>query len=76
MTRNEARCSRPFEVNEGKTVIMIAHRLSSIRNVERDIGRRDRKVTERGSHDELMKKDSKYKNLSESMSVSNEWRLS
>ena len=61
---------------EGKTVIMIAHRLSSIRNVDEILVVEDGKVTERGSHDELIVKDSKYKKLQNLYNQANEWRLS
>ena len=61
---------------EGKTVIMIAHRLSSIRNVDEILVVEDGKVTEHGSHDELIAKDSKYKNLQNLYNQANEWRLS
>ena len=55
---------------------MIAHRLSSIRNVDEILVVEDGKVTERGSHDELIVKDSKYKKLQNLYNQANEWRLS
>ena len=61
---------------EGKTVIMIAHRLSSIRNVDEILVIEDGKVSERGPHDELMSTDSKYKSLQQLYNQANEWRLS
>ena len=74
---NEYEMQQAFsKLMEGKTVIMIAHRLSSIRNVDEILVVEDGKVTERGSHDELMKKDSKYKNLQNLYNQANEWRLS
>nr|WP_314632567.1 ABC transporter ATP-binding protein [uncultured Mogibacterium sp.] len=74
---NEYEMQQAFsKLMEGKTVIMIAHRLSSIRNVDEILVVEDGKVTERGAHDELMKKDSKYKKLHNLYNQANEWRLS
>ena len=61
---------------EGKTVIMIAHRLSSIRNVDEILVVEDGKVSERGSHEELMSRDSNYKRLQNLYNQANEWRIS
>ncbi len=48
----------------GKTTIVIAHRLSTIRQMDRIIVIRDGKITEDGTHDELVnKKDGVYKKL-------------
>ena len=74
---NEYEMQQAFsKLMEGKTVIMIAHRLSSIRNVDEILVVEDGKVTERGSHDELIVKDSKYKKLQNLYNQANEWRLS
>lgn len=58
-----------------KTVIMIAHRLSSIKNVDEILVTEGGKIIERGSHDELMNKDSRYKLLQEEYMRANEWRV-
>jgi ATP-binding cassette subfamily B protein len=60
----------------GRTVIMIAHRLSSIQGVDEILVIDDGKVIERGSHAELMAKDSAYKRLQEEFMQANEWRVS
>ena len=41
---------------EGRTTIMVAHRLSTIRNADRIVAMRDGKIVEVGSYDELMEK--------------------
>lgn len=46
---------------EGKTVIYIANRLSSIKNVQHIHVVTDGKVVETGTHDDLVNKDSIYK---------------
>ena len=60
---------------EDKTVIMIAHRLSSIRNVDEILVISDGEVVERGCHSELMARETKYKNFQELFYRANEWRL-
>lgn len=50
---------------ENRTVVMIAHRLSTIKEVDKIIVLQDGKIVESGSHEELMKKGSVYKELYE-----------
>ncbi|KAB0577953.1 ATP-binding cassette subfamily B protein [Fusobacterium naviforme] len=57
----------------GKTVIMIAHRLSSIKNVDEILVMKQGQVIERGSHKELMQLDSVYKRMQEMFMRANEW---
>lgn len=60
---------------KGKTVIMIAHRLSSITGVDEILVIDNGKVMERGSHKALMAYDSAYKKLQEEFMQANEWRV-
>lgn len=60
---------------KGKTVIMIAHRLSSITGVNEILVIDDGKVVERGNHKELMARDSAYQKLQEEFMQANEWRV-
>lgn len=48
---------------KGKTVIVIAHRLSTIRKMNRIIVIDDGKITEQGTHDELINKAGLYSKL-------------
>lgn len=63
------------ELIKDRTTIMIAHRLSSIRGVDEILLVEDGKILERGSHDELMKEDSRYKKFIEMYNEANEWRV-
>lgn len=58
-----------------KTVIMIAHRLPSIRNVDEILVMEDGKIIERGTDGQLMSVDSKYRKFQNLYSVANEWRV-
>lgn len=59
---NEFELQKAFKnLMKNKTVIMIAHRLSSIREVDEILVLDEGKIVERGSDEELMSKESKYK---------------
>ena len=47
----------------GRTVVIVAHRLSTVRNADRIIAIEDGKVAESGSHNELITKRGVYYNL-------------
>ena len=48
---------------KGKTVIAIAHRLSTLREMDRILVMEKGKIIEEGSHDELLKKGGRYAKL-------------
>ena len=74
---NEYELQQAFSnLMRGKTVIMIAHRLSSIQGVDEILVIDDGKVIERGSHAKLMAADSAYRKLQEEFMQANEWRVS
>jgi ABC-type multidrug transport system fused ATPase/permease subunit len=50
-------------VMKGRTTLIIAHRLTTIRNADVIAVVDDGKITERGSHEELLKLDGMYSNL-------------
>lgn len=51
------------------TVIMVAHRLSTVRNCDRIIVLRDGGITEQGTYDELMEKEGVFFELMKRQTV-------
>ncbi len=47
----------------GRTVIVVAHRLSTIRNADKILVVKDGRIAEQGSHEELIRKNGEYKKL-------------
>ena len=53
---------------EGKTTIIIAHRLSTVRNADQIIVLDTGKIVQRGTHEELMEQPGTYRDLYETQS--------
>lgn len=51
------------ELCRGKTLIVIAHRLNTIREADRILVIRNGRIAESGTHDELMARDGEYRNM-------------
>ena len=73
---NETKVQAAFdEMSKDKTLIMIAHRLSTVKNADRIFVMDDGKCVEEGRHDELMQADGLYKRMFEEYSRSVEWKV-
>lgn len=73
---NEHELQKAFKnLMKDKTVIMIAHRLSSIRDVDEILVLENGQIIERGSDEELMQNDSTYKQLQKMYNSANKWRV-
>lgn len=74
---NEYKLQQAFKnLMKNKTVIMIAHRLSSIQNVDEILVLEKGKIVQRGKHQDLLNTQGQYKKLFELYQNANEWRVS
>jgi ATP-binding cassette, subfamily B, bacterial MsbA len=63
---SEAEVQRALEnLMRGRTTFIVAHRFSTIRNVDRIIVLAQGRIVEEGNHDQLMESDGEYKRLYE-----------
>ena len=63
-TMTEAKIQNALEeVTRGRTCLMIAHRLSTVRNADMILVVRDGKIVEQGTHPELLQKQGYYHSL-------------
>lgn len=58
-----------------KTIIMIAHRLKTVRNADRIFVIDDGRIAQQGTHDTLMREDGIYRSFIESRREAASWRL-
>lgn len=73
---NEVEVQRAIsELIAGRTVIVIAHRLKTIKDADNIVVMEDGKVAEQGTHDELICKDGLYKKLWTIQTESSGWEL-
>lgn len=63
------------ELAKGKTLLVIAHRLNTIRNADQIVVISDGRISERGTHDELMAKDGIYRDFVNVRKQSAGWSL-
>ncbi len=60
-TQSEAKVSQALdELSQGRTTLVIAHRLSTVRNADKIVVIVEGQVAEQGTHDELLAKGGAY----------------
>lgn len=74
---NEALMQQGFaKLAEGKTVLMIAHRLSTVVNADKIVVIADGRVAEQGTHDELVQADGLYARMWRKYQQAATWQIS
>lgn len=73
---NEAKVQEAFSrLSKSKTVIMIAHRLSSIVDADRICVLKDGSITEEGTHETLLEKNGIYAHMWKEYNKSVQWKV-
>ncbi|HES0330280.1 TPA: ABC transporter ATP-binding protein [Streptococcus pyogenes] len=73
---NEDKLKEAIEsLTKNKTVIMIAHRLKTIRNADQILVLKDGEIVERGNHEELIKNNGLYSDLINAKAKAESWKL-
>ena len=73
---NEAKVQAAFSrLSRGKTVIMIAHRLSSVTDADRICVLQEGEITQSGTHQELLKKGGTYEHMWREFNKSVSWKV-
>jgi len=73
---NEAELTKAIEeLTRNKTIIMIAHRLKTVRKADQILVIENGKIAQRGTHDELMREDGIYKNFVSERKEAVSWKI-
>lgn len=73
---NETKVQQAFsQLSKGKTVIMIAHRLSSVVDADKTFVLKDGEIVEVGTHKELVEKDGLYAHMWNEYNKSVKWKV-
>lgn len=73
---NESRVQAAFsKLAQGRTIIMIAHRLSTVVNADRIFVLKDGRITEQGTHKELIAQNGLYSSMWRDYQTSVNWKV-
>ena len=73
---NEAELSKAIaELTKNKTIIMIAHRLKTVRGADQILVVANGRITQKGTHAELMKEDGIYKDFVSERKEAVSWKI-
>ncbi|HGI2113674.1 TPA: ABC transporter ATP-binding protein [Streptococcus agalactiae] len=73
---NEDKLKEAIEtLTKNKTVIMIAHRLKTIRNADQILVLKDGEIVERGNHEKLIENNGLYSDLINAKAKAESWKL-
>ena len=73
---NEALVQKAFEeLSKNKTVIMIAHRLTTVKNADRIFVLKDGRIEECGTHDKLAEQGGLYARMWQDYQTSVSWKV-
>lgn len=73
---NESRVQQAFSnMAKGRTVIMIAHRLSTVVGADEIFVIKDGRIEEKGTHSQLLDKNSLYANMWRNYQTSVQWKV-
>lgn len=73
---NEAKVQKAFaRLSKGKTVIMIAHRLSTVTSAHRIFVLKDGKIVESGNHEDLVEKSGFYGKMWQEYNRAAQWKV-
>lgn len=73
---NEAELQKAIEaLTNGKTIIMIAHRLKTVKNADQIIVMNQGKISQQGTHEELMKQTGIYADFIGVREKANGWKI-
>ena len=73
---NEDKLQKAIEkLTMNKTIIMIAHRLKTVRSADQILVLSDGKIVEEGNHDKLIKEDGIYRKFIEARKMAVDWKV-